>query len=421
MIHQYLIFYILLLNKLCITTSIIDHKGNELIINTPRLFTGPEKINVFGKLVVAKPFSACEELDKEKANGKILIIEEDNCSPETKIVNAQEAGAIGVLIRQYRSTTGLLFYYSNMRNRNLLPAVEITSSDLSEVLLLIEASEIEPNITITAGSNPIEEFGELPWAIYTTILFVYGFPILIFAIYKLFHWITTTQKNNSILPILILSLDIFAGIIRLPILLDPSATRRILPWPLIEFFLTVDFSIIITANLVLSFYWYAVMITWVNVLPSFSLQRLKWPCVCICSSLVLLELITSVLRALWFSAMGFLIVKVALYFILSLSVSIFFFYTSYKIYNHFNQAGKETNLKRQTTIVIICGVSIILFMLTVPLVPSPLYSVPSGYFLLRFLVSIWIYTASLMHVLLFVVPLDNKNKISAQTEIPMEN
>ena len=110
MIHQYLIFYILLLNKLCITTSIIDHKGNELIINTPRLFTGPEKINVFGKLVVAKPFSACEELDKEKANGKILIIEEDNCSPETKIVNAQEAGAIGVLIRQYRSTTGLLFY-----------------------------------------------------------------------------------------------------------------------------------------------------------------------------------------------------------------------------------------------------------------------------------------------------------------------
>ncbi|MEM4204402.1 MAG: S8 family serine peptidase, partial [Candidatus Methanomethylicaceae archaeon] len=60
---------------------------------------GPQTYNVTGEVVVAQPYRACSALTNASAiAGKIALIERGDCAFVTKVQNAQDAGAIGVLI-----------------------------------------------------------------------------------------------------------------------------------------------------------------------------------------------------------------------------------------------------------------------------------------------------------------------------------
>ncbi len=60
----------------------------------------------------------------------------DGCYPQTKVRHAQAAGAVAVLVVQYRTTPGLLLYYWNGEENDdiTIPGVEITYAAGDELL-----------------------------------------------------------------------------------------------------------------------------------------------------------------------------------------------------------------------------------------------------------------------------------------------
>lgn len=55
-------------------------------------------------------------------------------------------------------------------------------------------------------------------------------------------------------------------------------------------------------------------------------------------------------------------------------------------------------------------------MLTAALVATPIYTSPFGYFILRLLASFWLYTTTLMHLILFVNP-SKQSKFQTKTDM----
>ena len=351
LVLKYLCFFVLFSrNILC--AVLVDQEGTNIVLNTPRLYTGPEDFDLLLRVELASPFSACEEISP--CNGSILLIEQDNCSPSQKIANAQSAGAGGVLLTQYRTTDGLLWYYSKeqMKDEIFVPAVEVSFDDSKNMVSLLEEGNALSIKVDGKDENPLVVFGEAPWVIYSVLLLLYGGPTLVMACRKLYLFRMAKTEFAS-LPILTLSMVVFVWFLRIPILIDPTGSRRLMPWPAIEFFFTVDFSFVIVTNLLIAFYWNAIMVN-VTVVQKFSLRRFRLPCIILCIGLLLLEFTTSLLRAAWLSARLFIVAKVLLYCILSLAVSIYFFKTGWNIYKFAQQSlanmGKESFVRRQKSL-----------------------------------------------------------------------
>ncbi|MBK8259471.1 MAG: M36 family metallopeptidase [Polyangiaceae bacterium] len=84
------------------TSSLTVNPGNQSYTNQPSQF-GPTTFNVTGNLIVAvdgagaDPNDGCEAIGAAVA-GKIAVINRGNCTTESKVLRAQQAGAIGALV-----------------------------------------------------------------------------------------------------------------------------------------------------------------------------------------------------------------------------------------------------------------------------------------------------------------------------------
>ena len=383
-------------------------------------------------MVLADPFSACEPLSDDvraalRANASLVLVGANDCSPEDKIQHVQDAGAQGILVTEYRSTRGLLYYYTrDKREADLrIPAVEVDATDAETIRAHLEEEEEDTRVYATIDAqdpNPMREFGELPWALYTVLLGVYGGCIVLFGASRLRGFLTIPGKRRK-LAIMILVADIFTGVMRMLILVDPSGTRRLFPWPLIEFLFTLDFSFVITTNLLLAFYWDALIRA--RMTKNFRLQQFKWPCILTCSLMICIEVITSSLRAAWQSAMLFLIVKVFFYVIAGVASTYYFMYSTYLIWKvqvasgDINKMQRQARLRRMALLVALNSGCIILFTLDALLVLPffPIYETPAGFFCLRFFASFFLYTACLLRVMLFVIRVDTSKSTFSSEEL----
>lgn len=199
---------------------------------------------------------------------------------------------------------------------------------------------------------------------------------------------------------------------RLPLLLDPTGSRGIYTWGVIELFLTIDFSFSIVATLIIAFYWDAEVH---SVTDSFAFTLLKWkfkvPGFLACGILLVLEIVSSVMRALFMPAKPFLIAKALSYAVVSFSVAIYLLFVGLKLTRILKGAsdfasgkklGRSFKMKMYATL----GISacLIMFPIAAILAASPLYVTPIGYFGCRFFAGFFLYTATILQITLFNPP-----------------
>lgn len=400
-----LILFLSIHQLYCSQIIIPDSSSGEIL--TPDVLLGLNPDNMRGNVSLTAPATACEELtNPTDVVDKIAIIGPDGCLPQIKAKHAINAGAIGVLLEQYRDTHGLLRFYQTEESPMYdISILEISADDVSQITELLDSGEtveIEMNI----NPNPIIVLGEGPWIFYTLFFALFDFGLIIIIGQKLIRFVIF-KDISAMKTRMVIGLDLFACFLRIPILIDPTGTRKIYEFRIIEFFMTVDFAFAITSTFIIAFMWHDIYLKG---------MRLKAPrtkgykgtialAIIVASLLILLEIASDALRAMLLPSKPFLIGKVALYFLSGLIVGIYFFVTGRKIIKFLsNSQAKVHNRKRIKTIstsIIVCAVCLWLFMITVPLVPTPLYAKPGGYFILRFLASLWMYMVTATHIPLF--------------------
>ncbi|CAF0811763.1 unnamed protein product [Rotaria sp. Silwood1] len=97
-------------------------------------------------LIPAKPFRACSQLQNDfELNGNIALIERGECSFVTKVIIAQESGALGVIVMDNNPTADDYFVdmIDDMTQRNILiPAMFLQYKDGHMILNSIEKNNL---------------------------------------------------------------------------------------------------------------------------------------------------------------------------------------------------------------------------------------------------------------------------------------
>lgn len=369
---------------------------------TPPMAIGPQDFQVNGTTIIPTPSHACGSVS-ENLTGFIALVDSDRCAPYTKVKNCLDAGAIAVIIRGYRDTFGLLFFYRSSDQKKVsIPVVELWGG-----LKPTESPGGNESAVLSPAPNPIAEFGEIPWTFYTIVLSLYILGTAGLAGRKLYVFRKT--GGYDILPSLTMGLILITCLIRIPIIIDPTGMRGIYNWGVIEAFLTIDFSFAVVSALVVAFHWDA-LVRMIEKKDG-SHKRLKIAGFVVSILLLIIEIITSVMRGLYLPAMPFLLGKVILYCLIGFPTGGYFFWSGRKIVKKAGDVGTKVtkSIKRRAYYGFAVAVFLILFPITAFLVATPMYDPPGGYFMLRFLASFWLNNVTLFLVLIFEMKKEKGN------------
>jgi hypothetical protein len=362
---------------------------------TPPLAFGPQKFEINGTLVVPDPSHACAPI-AGNLTGSVALIDSDICSPFKKAENALNAGASAIVIRGYRDTFGLLYFYrSSGQTEVTVPVVELWAG-----LKPPENPQGGENVTLVPGPNPIVNFGRGVWIFYTVFYSLFVFVTLVLTGRKFYEF--RKRGEYDILPSLTMGFIFITCLIRIPILIDPTGMQGVYNWGAVEAFLTLDFSFGVVSALIVAFHWDA--LTRKIYKEDGSHKRLKIAGFTISTILLIIEVSTSIMRGLYLPAKPFLIGKVILYGLISVPTGIYFLISGRKILKKAGGGEKiPERMKKKAKYGFGVAVCLILFPITAFLVPSPIYDSPFGYFLLRFLAAMWLNFATLLLVGIFEV------------------
>ncbi len=409
---MYNLFIYLLLIGCSLGSEIINSTSINGKILTYDALLGLNPNSTSGEVVLASPYVSCSKFsDSKNFTGKIVIVGPDICLPQEKVKHAIDAGAEGVLIEQYRNTKGLLRFYQNRRSDSFnISVLEISSKNVEKIGNSINSNETV-FIRLNVDPNPIVEFGNGVWIFSTIFYAIYDLILILIISKKLWEYYKSELKTSK-LTLSILFFDLGICILRIPILIDPTGLFGIYKWSTIEIFMTLDYGLTIAATLAITFVWDATYRHAMKFNRDTKRFKIHIILASIASSLlIILELLTNILRAMLLPAKPFLMAKVFIYFVSSVGVAIYFVSTGTKI---LNVESKGLMYKSMGKNIITCAVFLCLFAFTVPLVPTSLYSNPTGYFLLRFFVTFWVYNVTSTHMLLFRLP--KKNFTSSSTK-----
>lgn len=369
---------------------------------TPQLAIGPQDFQVNGTTIIPTPSHACSPIS-EDLTGLIALVDSDKCAPYVKAKNSIDAGAVAVVIRGYRDTFGLLFFYRSSGQKNVsVPVVELWGG-----LKPDESPGGNESVVLGPAPSPIAEFGEGAWTFYTIILSLYILVTAGLAGRKLYEFRKT--GGYDILPSMTMGLILITCFIRIPIIIDPTGMRGIYNWGTIEAFLTIDFSFAIVSALVVAFHWDALVKRIEK--EDESHKRLKIIGFIISILLIIIEITTSVMRGLYLAAMPFLLGKVILYCFIGVPTGGYFLWSGRKIIKKAggNKAKISKSIKRRAYYGLVIAIFLILFPITALLVATPMYDPPGGYFMLRFMASFWLNNVTLFLVLIFEMKKSDKN------------
>lgn len=192
------LLFVIVLFGVVSEATVVFIGGEAIEIKTASTSIGQlDFIQVNGTAKVISPSNGCSQSDE--LTGLIAVVQPNSCYPYNKAKNAQDAGAIAVILIGYRDTLGLLKYYRGFNDGDdvTIPVIEVWRSDERGV-------EDGDHVVITPADNPISDFGIGPWILFTIGLMSYNLAIMAAAVYKFF----TLRKlhNLKALPILTIGL-----------------------------------------------------------------------------------------------------------------------------------------------------------------------------------------------------------------------
>src|SRR5262249_9649052 len=115
---------------------------------------GPVSFSVNGQVVgveVGSTSAACATLPAGSLTGKIAFIERGTCGFSQKAVNAENAGAIGVIIGNNQGATALINMSTTAGFEGTKPALSISQNDGTAFKAALAAGTV--TVTLARGGN----------------------------------------------------------------------------------------------------------------------------------------------------------------------------------------------------------------------------------------------------------------------------
>lgn len=129
------------------------------VMSVPAGFA-PEAQGLSGELVVAEPIEACDATpltNPDELVGKIALIARGACAFTEKFINAQNAGALGVVVYTYDGTSP--FAMGGTDPAVIIPGSMVSFQDGQALLTSVTAESTSVTFTDTAASGPATEVG----------------------------------------------------------------------------------------------------------------------------------------------------------------------------------------------------------------------------------------------------------------------
>jgi hypothetical protein len=130
------------------------------LMSVPSGFAPPAPLGFTGELVLAEPIEACDETPLTNApdfEGKVALIARGSCSFTEKFINAQNAGAVGVVVYTYDDTSP--FGMGGTDPAVIIPGSMVSFTDGKALTESVLAKSTSVIFTETATSSEAVEIG----------------------------------------------------------------------------------------------------------------------------------------------------------------------------------------------------------------------------------------------------------------------
>jgi hypothetical protein len=337
----------------------------------------PDDFQINGTIKIGHPFDGCSKLDD--VSGYIVLLEGNTCYIETKMENAQKAGAIGVILFPYSSGISHARYITNLGGKDInIGGVEISENYRD---ILVEGI----NISISPSPNVLSPYIDSKnWIIGTLLLGGINVYLFLFSVYRLYTY--KNFKNFTLAKSTYVMLSIGA-FIRIIFLLDFTGGRYIIGYAVRTIFLSLSFPFSIASTIFTGFYWMEIFSRKKLANKTMSLQHYKIHCIIVICIIFLVEVITSTLRASLVVKDNTIIVNIVMYIIIDILTFIFFAYNCHHLYVFSYSLGTRSKvLKRLLLLGVAQCVSLFIFIiidisLLLPIFTNPLVSILMFFFI----------------------------------------
>lgn len=353
---------------------------------------------------MSDPIDGCSLVSPSSAS--VLFMDGGKCYPSTKAINAQKAGAVGIVVFGYKDDLGTMKYLNGFDGALVsVFAFEVGRENREVIQTLLSASNV--TVDIVPDSNPFDPpVQSSVWILYTLCVGSANLFLIIFATYRIARF--RRFKKMSFLPISTYSLLGISALMRLIIVLDPSGGRFLLPSPIrtVLFGLPLSFNII--ASITVALYWIHVFSS-KNISNTLDpLKQYRWPYGIVIILVFVLTVLYVCLSAALIESLVLVIASGIVNTIVNAAIFVFFCYACHLIHVSLRRGVifKETTflLKRLLFLGVVQSACLMAYFVLGAIFATPLANQPVPFALLPSLLNLFVTILSLSQSMMFGDP-----------------
>ncbi len=348
MLVRFLSIFLLLSAASVASLEIVQPSESAGEYASPTLGVGPESFDVPGFVVLFEG-EACDRSSGRKHSdalaGNIAAIRDSHsCSAKELAEFAQDAGAIGAIVVSKTANPGsLAFSYDGDDHDGIaIPSIHMSTFDWDSIGFGNGTFAV-----MRPTENPWRNVkARWQWAMFSALFGSIAIVELIACVWKFYGYLIeygTRPKVCGIsvyaarwaLPEIVLVMEAAAIALRIVFFVDPGSVNKVYTSDTSVSLLTSSFPLGIATSILVAFYWLHLLAN--DFKPpskksTISLGRWKWPCVGVIATVILLEVVNNMMANVYppsnavsgaFSG--------ALYGLMNLGTSVFFFYENWKM------------------------------------------------------------------------------------------
>mmetsp|Transcript_3549 Transcript_3549/g.4885 ORF Transcript_3549/g.4885 Transcript_3549/m.4885 type:complete len:484 (+) Transcript_3549:202-1653(+) len=406
---QILFFFALTFNS-SFATKIYVNGTLWKTINTPSIRLGHD-FTITGDLVLADPLSACPLKKNDEFKGKVVWATTDSgtkpCFFADILEGAEDWGVKAIILENkgFGGGFGFVAYFFNYDIKHSSSKIEaVESGKLSGIESLLKDKSNVVTIELVSGSNKVTE-SEPAWTAYSIIMGLFALVVLVMGAWKLKTFIDYKGLQASV-PQVTLALHIIGATWRILSMVDPPYTRGIYPYQVTTFFDVTLYPIVLTATLLIGFYWEEAMrAAKVHSIPK--LERMSFPFKISVALLFTIAFLAVILRSLNILPNFVSAINLIIAIIFSTPITLFYSIASGRVlrqlYRSKSLGKRQRALYKMTLYLVGSAVCMWLYLFEIIVLAAGEFTV-ARYFVLRFALSGGINLMSLFQILAFQNP-----------------
>lgn len=368
-------------------------------------------------LVFAEPTDGCLPI-VINASGRVLLMDGGNCYPSTKALNAQNAGAKGIIVFGYKDLIGTMKYLNTLDDSKIsIFAMEVQRADKDQILFLINQTNVKADIL--PDENPFDGPVQSPfWIFYSILVGSANLFVLGISLHHIVLYLYT--KKFMLLGLSTYSLLGIAAGLRLVVMLDPTGGRFILPSSLRGVLFGLPLAFNVTATITVALYWVEVF-SKKNISAKFNpLKKYKWPYGIVISIVFILTILYVAFVALLIESIPLLVASGAVNTIVNISIFVFFCYACHLIHRELKRDLKfkesRSLLRKLFVLGIVQCVCLMIYFILGATFATPIANEPLPFVLLPGLFNFIVTILSIIQSLMFISPGGSSSSDSEDTK-----